>query len=254
MNLRCAALFALATTALAADLPYVGKWKQNVAKSDFGQSTITYESLPGGEWKASAFGITYTFKMDGKDYSDGMGGLVSWKAVDANTWETTAKANGKVVSSDTLKLSADGKNLTDSSKANKPSGGTMDNMATYTRLSGGPGLAGKWKTQKFSGDAGTIEFVSSAANGLAFKDSDMGMSCDGKLDGKDYPCNGPNIPPGFTVTMKNMPPRSLEINVKKDGKLFFKATYTVDAAGKTMVETGGPVSVNEVFKIAFDKM
>jgi hypothetical protein len=29
----------------------------------------------------------------------------------------------------------------------------------------------------------------------------MGLSCDGKLDGKDYSCTGPTLPPGWTVAM-----------------------------------------------------
>jgi hypothetical protein len=54
--------------------------------------------------------------------------------------------------------------------------------------------------------------------------------------------------------MKNALPRSLDITVKKDGKPFFKATYTVAADGKSMVETGGAVASTEKFKITFDRM
>jgi hypothetical protein len=82
----------------------------------------------------------------------------------------------------------------------------------------------------------------------------MGMTCDSKLDGKDYPCTGPMMPPGFTVAMKDTPPRSLDITVKKDGKPFFTATYTVAADGKSMAETGGAVASTEKFKITFDRM
>jgi hypothetical protein len=80
------------------------------------------------------------------------------------------------------------------------------------------------------------------------------MICDGKLDGKDYPCTGPMMPQGFTVAMKNTPPRSLDIDVKKDGKPFLKLTYTVAADGKSLVESGTPASTNEKFKIVFDRM
>jgi len=50
MKTRMFLLCALASATLAADLPYAGKWKVNLSKSDFGQTTVTYESLPGGEW------------------------------------------------------------------------------------------------------------------------------------------------------------------------------------------------------------
>ncbi len=254
MKKRLFVFCALVSAALASDLPYAGKWKVNLTKSDFGQTTVTYESLPGGEWQTTGFGVTYKFKMDVKDYPDGMGGTAGWRAVDANTWEIVGKVNGKVTSTDTLKLNADGKTLTDAGKQMKPDGGTMDGTTVYQRVSGGPGLAGKWQTKKVSGAAGTMEFVQSGTDGLSFKDSDMGMTCDSKLDGKDYPCTGPMMPAGFTVALKNAPPRSLDIVVKKDGKPYFKATYTVSANGKSMVETGGAVASTEKFKITFDRM
>jgi hypothetical protein len=32
----------------ASDAPHAGKWKMNVAKSNFGDTTVSYEQLPGG--------------------------------------------------------------------------------------------------------------------------------------------------------------------------------------------------------------
>ena len=58
----CAVVSALALA--AADLPYAGKWKMNPAKSDFGATTMTLESLPSGEWQSTADGQSYKFKMD----------------------------------------------------------------------------------------------------------------------------------------------------------------------------------------------
>ena len=51
----------------AADAQYAGKWKMNTAKSNFGDTTLTYEQLSGGEMKVTADGQSYTFKTDGKD-------------------------------------------------------------------------------------------------------------------------------------------------------------------------------------------
>ena len=77
------------------------------------------------------------------------------------------------------------------------------------------------------------------------------MNCDAKLDGKDYPCTGPMLPPGFTVAIKTAG-GSLEMTVKKDGKPFFNATYTVAPDGKSMTEVGGLVSGGEKIKLVFD--
>ena len=48
--------------------------------------------------------------------------------------------------------------------------------------------------------------------------------------------------------------RSLDLTVKKDGKPFFLANYTVAADGKSMIETGTPASGGDRFKIFFDRM
>ena len=253
MNPRLILLCSIVSAGMAADLPYVGKWKMNLAKSDFGQTTITFENLAGGEWQTTTFGITYKFKMDGEDYPDNMGGTAAWKAMGADTWELVAKANGKVTETDTFKLGADGQTLTDNAKQMKADGGSIESTAVYERASGGPSLAGKWKTKKVSGGSGTMEMMVSGTDGLIFKDLDMGMSCDGKLDGKDYPCTGPMLPPGFTVAMKNAE-GSLDLTVKKDGKPFFKATYKVAADGKSMTETGAATSGGDKFRIVFDRM
>lgn len=253
MKTRLFLLCALVSATLAADLPYAGKWKVNLAKSDFGQTTLTLEKLAGGGWQQTAFGVSYKFQMDGKDYPDNMGGTAAWKMVDASTWEQVARAGGKVTETDTFRLGADGKTLTDSSKQMKADGGSLDGTTVYERASGGPGLAGKWRTKRVSGAAGTLEMTVSGTDGLIFKDLDMGMTCDAKLNGKDYPCMGPMLPAGWTVAMKGGA-RTLAIEVKKDGKPFFNATYAVAADGKSMTEAGAAVSGGEKFTIVFDRM
>jgi len=237
---------------MAADLPHVGKWKTNLAKSDFGQITMTLESLPGGEWQVTAVGVTYKFKMDGADYPDGMGGTAAWRATERNTWELVGKANGKVTGTDTFRLSQDGKTLTDVSKQMKAEGGSIDSTTVYERVSGGPSLAGKWKTKKVSGGSGVMEMAASGPDGLVVKDLDMEMTCNAKLDGKDYPCIGPMMPPDFTIALKSAG-RSLEVTLKNSGKPFLQGTYTVSADGKSMTETGVSTA-GDKFKLFFDRM
>src|SRR5438105_3283383 len=91
----------------AADAPYAGKWKTNIGKSDFGDTTMAYEQTSGGEMKATMDGQSYTFKTDGKDNMTPWGTTAAWKAVDSRTWEMTEKTNGKVINTSTAKLSED---------------------------------------------------------------------------------------------------------------------------------------------------
>lgn len=245
---------AAATTLVAAELPHAGKWKANPAKSQLTGTAITFESLPSGEWQSSFEGITYKFKMDGKDYPTGMGDTAAWKAVDSSSWETVWKANGKTISTETLKLAPDGKTLTLTTKGTKPNGEPIDNSAVLTRVSGGPGLAGKWKSTKITTNSpSTIEFTSSAADAVTFKEPSWGITCDSKLDGKDYPCSGPTLGPGWTAAMSKAGARRLEMTIKKDNKPLFKSSFVVAADGKSMTEFSDAIATGEKTKSVYDR-
>ncbi|HXS97253.1 MAG TPA: hypothetical protein VN736_21800 [Candidatus Limnocylindrales bacterium] len=239
---------------VAADSPFAGTWKMNPAKSNLTGTTITYKQLAGGEMEATLDGQSFKFKMDGKQYPDPFGDVAAWKAVDANTWQTDWTLNGKPLASDTLKLLADGKTLTVESKGTKPNGDKFDDTTVFQRVSGGPGLPGTWKTAKVNvGAPSVFEFVPSGANALTFKMVDMKMQCDTKVDGKDYPCSGPEVGPGWTLSLAKSADRAMDLVIKKDGKPFYKYSDTVSADGKTLTEIGGASATNEKMKIVFDK-
>ena len=255
-NRVLSAVFAIAAVAAvaAADPPYVGKWKMNPAKSDFGETTITYEQLPSGEMQSTAAGASYTFKLDGNDYPAMFGSTAAWKSLSANSWETTWKLNGKVLTTDTLTLSADGKTLTVNSKGKKPNGEMLDDTLVAERVSGGPGLAGKWKTKNVKSTAPSVlELASSGPDGLVFKIVDMDLTCNGKFDGKDHPCTGPTLGPGWAVSFVNAGPRALDMTVKNNGNVVFKLWYSVSADGKTLTENGTATGPNEKTTVVYDR-
>jgi hypothetical protein len=247
-------VFLAAIPLVAADLPYAGKWKMNQAKSDFGETTVTYEQLPSGEMQSTADGQSYKFKLDGKDYPDPFGNTATWKSLSPTTWETTWKLNGKVLTTDTLTLSSDNKTLTINSKGTKPNGETIDDTIALQRVSGGPGLPGKWKTKNVkSSSPSTLELSPSGEDGLTFKVVDMGLTCESKLDGKDYPCTGPSMAPGWTVALAKTGARSFDMTVKMNGKDLYKVGYTVSANGKTLTESGGATATGEKIKVVYDR-
>lgn len=238
----------------AADAPYVGKWKMNVAKSNFGETTVTYEQMPGGEIKATADGQSYTFKTDGEDNMTPWGVTVAWKAVDASTWETTNKTNGKVSGTSTLKLSADGKMMTADSKIVKADGGTSDDSTTFQRVSGGPGLAGKWKTKSLkTSSPEMLGLAQNGSDGLTLTYGNEGGACEAKFDGKDYPATGTMWPAGWTCAIAKNGARAIDLTWKKDGKDMYKTTLTASANGKVLTETGSAPGVNEKVTVVYDK-
>jgi hypothetical protein len=245
---------AAVTAIAAADLPYAGKWKMNPAKSDFGETTITYEQLPSGEMQATAVGQSYKFKPDGKDYPAIFGSTAAWKSLGANSWETTWKLNGKLLTTDTLTVSADGKTLTVNSKGKKPNGEMLDDTTVMERVSGTTGLAGKWKTKNLKSTAPSVlEITPSGADGIVFKIVDMDLTCNGKFDGKDHPCTGPTLSTGWTSSFANAGPRALDMTIKNNGKTLFKLSYSVSADGKTLTENGTATAANEKTKVVYDR-
>jgi hypothetical protein len=66
--LSASGILASAQTQRATDLPYAGKWKLNVARSDFGETTITFARTGSGQMQFTTAGQSYTFQVDGKDY------------------------------------------------------------------------------------------------------------------------------------------------------------------------------------------
>ena len=244
-----------ATTALAAQgLPHVGKWKMNPAKSDFGQTTMTYEQLPSGEMKATMAGQTYTFRTDGKDYPAVFGADAAWTSLGPTSWQTVWKMKGKVLSTDTLTLAADGKTLTVNTKGTKPNGEPIDDTVVAARVSGGPGLSGTWKTKNVkSSSPSVLEFAASGTDGLTFRIVDMQLSCEAKLDGKDHPCSGPTIAPGWTVMIAKQGARALDMTIKNNGKILFKSLYTVSADGKTLTDHGTVVGTKEKTTVVYDR-
>jgi len=248
------ALLAVAATVAAADLPYAGKWKMNVAKSDFGETTVTYEQLPSGDMQMTSAGQSYKFKIDEKEYPAFFGTSATWKSLGANSWQTTWKLNGKVLTTDTLTLSPDGKTLTTNSRGTKPNGETQDDTIVSERVSGTSGLAGKWKTKNMKSAAPSLlELTPSGTDGLTFRIADQDLTCTGKFDGKDYPCAGPTIAQGWTASFASPTPRTLDMTVKNNGKPLFKFSYSVSADGKTLTENGTMTAANERTKVVYDR-
>jgi len=244
----------LAQSDKAGELPYAGRWKLNIAKSDFGESTATVAKVGSDEMQFTIAGQSYKFRVDGKDYPSIMGRTSAWKQIDANTWETLIKQDGTLITTDTTRLSADGKTMTVHSKGPKPVGGTFEQTTVYERVSGGPGLEGKWKTKNVQSSAPTVlELTPSGSDGLMIKIPDFKISSDVKFDGKDYPATGPGLPPGLTLAIQKTGPRSFDLTEKQNGKPLFVLSFAVSADGKTLTETGGPVGVDEKFKAVYDR-
>jgi hypothetical protein len=166
----------------------------------------------------------------------------------------TEKTNGKVTATSTVKLSADGKTLALDSKRMKADGGSSNDSMTFQRVSGGPGLAGKWKTKNLnSSSPETLNLTQKGSDGLTVTLGNEGSVCDAKFDGKDYPAAGPMWPSGWTCMIAKNGARAFDLTWKKDGKDMYKSMLAASADGKTLTETGSAAGVSEQYIVVYDK-
>lgn len=181
VSLCCSALL------VAADPPWVGRWKVNEERSDRGPA-FTFAS-EAGALRLTEADRSYIVRFDGKEYPHPLGGVVRWSRIDDRSWETAYSENGKVLGNAIYRLSEDGQTLTVRQKSGPDSG------AVYRRTSGErQGLAGVWSLK--SAPVSTLDIA--VADGYDLVQRSGGAQCKANFDGRDYPIIDPSgQPSGF---------------------------------------------------------
>jgi hypothetical protein len=241
----------VATANAAADPAYVGKWRFNPAKSTLAGDTVTIENAPDGMMQFNSQGFVYKFTLDGKEYPTPDGGTTAWTATSADVWDVTNRMNGKVAG--TFHLARKGDMLAVSGKAPKPDGGSAEFTASYKRVSGGPGLVGKWISTEVKPPISMLDITASGSDGVAIKD-DTGAIFSGQFDGKDNPAQGRMAGSKYTGEFKKTGANSFELTTKLDGKPMYVDVYSVSPDGKTLTISGTPSNAKqETYKIVLDR-
>ena len=129
MLLMAAIMFSLVTLAIAADDPFVGTWKLNLAKSKYPpelalkSETVRNEAKGNGirqvfegiDADGKPFRCEYIGKIDGKDYpitGYALANTMAYTRIDTNTLDIVEKQDGKIVRQDRLVISKNGKTST----------------------------------------------------------------------------------------------------------------------------------------------
>ena len=226
----CVGLFCTAVL-VAADPPYVGRWKVNEEKSDRGPAFAF--ATEAGALRLTEGDRSYIVRFDGKEYPHPLGGLIRWSRIDDRSWETAYTEDGKVIGDAIYRLSDDGQTLTVRQKS-KP-----DSPAVYRRTSGErQGLAGVWSLKTASVSTLDIE----VADGYDLVQRSGGAQCKANFDGRDYPIIGPNgQPSGFErCRISRVGDRGFSLTISINGKPVAVDTYTVSEDGHTLTDVGGP--------------
>jgi len=226
----------LAGPALAAG-PFDGTWKAQLDTMKFTGKPDVYE-IQGGMYKCASCTPPYTVKADGSDqavsghsYYDS----VAVKVVDAHTVRFDNKLKGKLMSSDTASVSADGGTLTDVFKdysGAKEVTGTQTSKRVAAGPAGAHALSGSWQVQAIPDltDNGMTVVYKMTGDGLQM--SMNGQSYDARFDGKKYPVA--NDPGKTLVALKRVSDTVIEETDTRDGKVTDITRLSVSADGKTL--------------------
>ena len=196
-------------------------------------------------------GFAYDFDLTGKEFPTPDGGTTSWKEVNATTWEATIKINGKVVA--TYQMTLDGNAIAGVMKATKPEGGSVEQTSAWTRVSGGPGFVGKWKSTEVKGAPTTLEITLEGANGITVKFPEFQVACKGAFDGKDHTMTGAGANLKQTIAFEKAGPATFKMTTKLNGKPFYVEVLTLSADGKTLTDDANPVTVKEPTKLVYER-
>jgi hypothetical protein len=236
----CSLLALPVGVAYAADSPWNGTWKVDMARSHFTGATFTLSERPDGMLRyEDGSSASFDFGLDGKEYRTLPNRTVSWTQTGKNSWNRVGRIDGKINYRAQVVLSENGKTLTMRFMGTKPDGNAFQEEDVFTRVSGAHGLIGTWRATKMTGPGGPETFViSSPAPGILHYDvPDMKASAEGPLDGTDHPLTGPTVPPGATISWKGLGPTKMKYVIKIDGKVDNEGVQAIAADGRTFTDT-----------------
>jgi hypothetical protein len=243
-----------AGTVWAADDPFVGKWKLDLAKSKLSD-----------EMKVGAAGANkYTFDfgsgeketivVDGTDQPGLFGTTLAVTAEGPDTWKVVRKKDGHIMLTGIWELSADGKNLTDTFTSNQANGSTRRLDYVYTRAGGGSGFVGTWQsTSEKVNSSYEVEIKPYESDGLSFVNAAQASTLNMKFDGKDYPVEGPNLPAGYASSGRRVNERSLDMTHKVRSKVIDTQTVVVSADSNTLMMSVQPVGQSKPNVLVFGR-
>jgi hypothetical protein len=232
------ALAVSAGVAFGAESPWAGTWNLDAAHSRLAGDTFEISKGPGALLHYADGVTAYDFGTDGKEYHAAYDRTTAWTKDGPNAWTEVSRRNGKTIATARHSLSADGKTQTLHHTGTHPDGKPIDDENLYTRVSGGPGLLGKWKSVKVGSSGAPQSFViSSPAPGvLHYELPEMQAHTEGAADGTDRPITGGNLPVGMTIALKLVSPTQIKYVMKVNGKEDNQGTQTLAANGRSFTD------------------
>jgi hypothetical protein len=240
--MRVASGFAIlsmcATLSSLAQPPHVGTWEIDSAKSDGGEQVWSFVDLGSGLWEFRSGGRRiFHFRMDEDECATCEASLYTWELIGPETYLTSFLGPW---ARDVVKIAPDGRSLSFIQRRPGATGELEDHIGTFQRFSGGPGLAGTWRSEfERSMSAPLVEFSPGVGEWFVFKWTSRNVLspeviCVLLLDGADHPCFNAWAR-GLTIAMKVIDARTLRAVLKVNGDMDAELVYTVSSNGRSMI-------------------
>ena len=219
---------------LAADGGWNGSWKLNEGKSKLTGRTLTF-AKEGDMYALDEGTVQFKFACDGKDYP-----VIANRTItctqSGNVYTTTAKADGKVLSTTTHTIAPDSNTITETTTGTRPDGTAFKDTSTSRRVGGGQGLVGTWKEVKVKSSVPEMMILQVSGDRMRFEDPAYKEVSETKLDGTPGPITGGSVPPGMLYTSTSEGPNKVLGTVMLNGKVLGKQEMTLSPDGKTITD------------------
>jgi hypothetical protein len=217
----------------------VGTWEIDYAKSGGGEQVWSFVDLGSGLWEFQVGGRRiFHFRMDDEECAS-CTGFHRWELIGPETYLTNFVGPW---TRDVVKIAADGTNLSFIQRRPGVNGKLEDHVGVFQRVSGGPGLAGIWRSESERSLSPTlVELSPGVGEWFVFKwasHTDLAPEwvCVLLLDGADHPCFNA-LTQGWTISMKLVDARTLKAVVKANGDVDDESLYTASSDGRWITRT-----------------
>ena len=220
---------------------WVGVWTEDESKrKDHGQLIFQrdakggVEEVRGGEASPTIQPVIF----DGKPRQTVTGNTYLWKQADSRTFERTLTNKEGLVTTRRLRLSADGKTLTEEAEF-KEVDAIVTTTTTYQRASGdASGLVGRWELQSSkSSRPERVRYERAGTNALKVSSDSVGVTFTVAFDNKPVVVTGPFTIKGTTIAGKLVNERTIELTYARDGTVINRSTEVLSADGKIITAT-----------------
>lgn len=234
----CLALALLVPGYAFAQSAFTGTWKLDVSSAE-GTGRPEVVHLKDGMFECNCV-PPVKVKADGADHAvAGHPGFdtVAVKVLNDHSYQETFKKDGKVVSTSTATVAADGKTATVEFADHGPSpmSGTLLVDRIGPRTPGANAADGIWAFDHYTRLSGGLLTGTYKVDGDKVSYSDLaGDSYTAKLDGKPVPYTSGDGASGMTVSVERVGNDGLRETYYRNGKVTSWDTMTVAADGKSM--------------------